>query len=44
MFEGIKNGAALISASFRIFLQFPVLSLPIFIAWFMYVSLSSMDT
>ena len=39
MFEGIKNGAGLISASFKSFRQYPILLLPIFLVWLVYAPL-----
>ena len=39
MFEGIKNGWGLISASFKAFRQYPILLLPIFIVWLIYAPL-----
>ncbi|MEY8022142.1 hypothetical protein AB8P51_14990 [Muriicola sp. SD30] len=39
MFEGVKNGAGLISASFKTFRQYPILALPIFVVWLIYAPL-----
>jgi hypothetical protein len=39
MFKGIKNGAGLISASFKAFRQYPILALPIFVVWLIYAPL-----
>lgn len=39
MFEGIKNGAGLISASFKTFRQYPILLFPIFVVWLIYAPL-----
>lgn len=39
MFKGIKNGAGLISASFKTFRQYPILLFPIFVVWLIYAPL-----
>lgn len=39
MFEGVKNGAGLISASIKTFRQHPILGFPIFVVWLIYAPL-----
>lgn len=39
MFEGIKNGAGLLSASYKTFRQYPILLFPIFVVWLIYAPL-----